>query len=259
MAAARDYYDVLEVPKTAGHDEIRRSFRRLARAHHPDVSDTPEAEERFRELLDAYRTLSRPATKRMYDLFGYSGRGGDAAAAIDELARWLGSRRRPAEPEVVGEVALRFAEAARGGVRTVQVAARWECAACRGRGAARGSAIDRCETCAGSGHLRQSSELGVGRLLQVAACGDCGGTGRRLRRPCALCAGAGEVQGRRAVRVRVPAGVADGERVPVEVGGREAVVAVRVVPLPDDSLAVRAVAVAGLAGGLSFLAYLLMP
>lgn len=255
---ARDFYEVLGVSKTAGREEIRQAFRRLARAHHPDASAEPEADERFRELLDAYRTLSRPASKRLYDLFGYSGGGAEASGTIDELARWLGEWRRPAEPEVGGELVLRSAQAARGGLHSVQVAGRVKCAACGGSGAARRSAIDRCEWCGGTGHLRESSELTAGRLLQVRTCAVCGGSGRLVRKPCALCGGKGVVQGRRFVQVGVPPGVADGELLPVDIDGREAAVAVRVHASPPESRLVRWSALALLAGALSFVAFLFL-
>jgi molecular chaperone DnaJ len=256
-AMARDYYDVLGVSRTAGREEIRRAFRKLARAHHPDVSGEPEADERFRELLDAYRTLSRPATKRMYDLIGHSGRRADTDAAVERLTRWLGARRRPAEPELVGEVALTFAEAAAGGLRTVHVPGRWKCAECAGSGAAQGSAIDRCEWCSGTGRLRESSELTTGRLLQVTTCAVCSGSGRRVRRPCSLCQGEGAVQGHRSVEVRVPPGAADGARLPIEIDGREAAVAVRVHAPPAESPLVRWSAVGLLVAALAFLGFLL--
>ena len=154
-ATARNLYDVLGVSMTADRDQIRTAFRRLAREHHPDLSPVPEADERFREVLAAYRTLSRPTTRRIYDMFGHHGLSSDA---VEELARWLTVRRRPAEPEVVGEVVLDFSEAARGGSFGVEVETTWTCAGCAGGGAELGSAIERCESCGGSGRLRALDE-----------------------------------------------------------------------------------------------------
>jgi molecular chaperone DnaJ len=254
-ATARNLYDVLGVPATADRVEIRAAFRRLARAHHPDVSAVPDAEERFREVVEAYRTLSRPTARRMYDLFGHHGLGADA---VEELARWLGGRRKPAPPEVVGALALGFSEAARGGSHRVAIQAEWKCTGCGGSGAEVGSAIERCESCGGSGRLRRSTNLAGGRLLQVETCPECDGSGRRVRRPCPDCSGEGRVWGSRKLEVEVPAGTADGDTVAVELEGRAALVTVRVGSLPDAPL-VRYAALALLVAALAFLGFLLLP
>jgi molecular chaperone DnaJ len=253
--AARNLYDVLGVPATADREAIRTAFRRLAREHHPDVSESTAAEERFREVVEAYRTLSRPTARRIYDMFGHHGLGSDA---VEELARWLGTRRRPAEPELVAQLVVDFAEAARGGVHSVDVASVWTCSACSGSGAERASVIQRCETCVGSGRLRRSTDVGAGRLLQIERCPACDGSGRLVGTPCADCRGEGEVRGRRAVEVIVPSGAADGDRIAVDLGGREAAVAVRVRSLPDTPL-VRCAAAVLLVTALAFLGYLLLP
>jgi molecular chaperone DnaJ len=252
-APARNLYDVLGVSAAADRDQIRTAFRRLAREHHPDVSAHPEAGTRFREVVEAYRTLSRPAARRLYDLFG---RHGLSADAIEELARWLAVGRRRAEPEVVAEVVLGFAEAARGGTFAVEVETAWTCASCAGGGAEPGSATERCGSCGGSGRLRRSTKLGDGRLLQIESCPECDGSGGRPLRPCAVCCGAGRVRGRRRVEVRVPAGTTDADTLPVELDGREATVTVRVRPLPDSPV-IRYAALTLLAVALAFLGFLL--
>lgn len=254
-AMARNLYDVLGVSTTANREQIRTAFRRLAREHHPDLSPVPEADERFREVVEAYRTLSRPTARRMYDMFGHHGLGSDA---VEELARWLAVRRRPAQPEVVGEVVLGFAEAARGGSFPVEVETTWTCAGCAGGGAEPGSAIERCESCGGSGRLRRSTSLGDGRLLQIERCPECDGSGTRMLRPCPLCRGERRLRGRRRVEVRVPAGTADGDTIPIELEDREAVVAVGVRALPDTPL-IRYAAVAMLVAAIAFLGFLLLP
>lgn len=252
---ARNLYDVLGVSTTADRDELRTAFRRLARVHHPDVSEAPEADERFREVVEAYRTLSRPTARRMYDMFGHHGLGSDA---VEELARWLGARRTRTESEVVGEVVLGFADAARGGEHSVEVTTTWTCTGCGGGGAEFGSAIERCESCGGSGRLRRSTSLGNGRLLQIESCPECDGSGRRVLRPCVLCRGEGRVRARRSVAVVVPAGTADGDTIPVELDGRASAVAVSVRSVPDTPL-VRYAALALLVAALAFLGFLLLP
>jgi molecular chaperone DnaJ len=254
---ARNLYDVLGVAASADREELRSAFRRLAREHHPDISAAPQADERFREVVEAYRTLSRPTARRMYDLFGHHGLGSEA---VEELARWLGARRRPSEPDIVAEVVVDFTEAARGGLQTVEVDSAWTCGGCGGSGAERGSAIERCETCIGSGRLRRSTSLGSGRLLQIETCPACEGSGRRVTRPCPKCSGAGEVNGPRPFDVRIPPGTADGDRIELELDGRDAAaaVAVRVRSLPDAPI-VRYLAFALLVAALAFLGFLLLP
>lgn len=254
-ATAPNLYDVLGVSTTADRDEIRSAFRRLARAHHPDVSSAPKAEAQFREVVDAYRTLSRPTARRMYDMFGHHGLGADA---VEELARWLGARRRRPPPQVVGTISLGFVEAARGGVHPVDVEATWTCQACAGRGATAGSAIERCESCGGSGRLRRSTELRDGRLLQIDSCPECDGSGRLVLRPCELCAGDGRVLERRAIDVDVPAGTADGDTLSVALADSQGLVQVRVGSLPDSPF-VRYAAMALLVAALAFLGFLLLP
>jgi molecular chaperone DnaJ len=254
-ATAGNLYDVLGVSSSAGRDEIRTAFRRLAREHHPDLSRAPGSDERFREVVEAYRTLSRPTSRRMYDLFGHHGLGSDA---IEELARWLGARRRPAEPEVVGELVLGFADAARGGRFSVEVEAAWTCGACGGGGAELGSAIERCESCGGSGRLRRSTRLGDGRLLQIETCPECEGAGRRILRPCGPCGGEGRAQGRRRLELDVPAGTADGDTIPVQLEHATAAVAVSVRSVPDTPV-VRYAALALLMTAFAFLGFLLLP
>jgi DnaJ-class molecular chaperone len=131
----------------------------------------------------------------------------------------------------------------------------WTCA---GSGAERGSAIECCETCVGSGRLRRSTNLGSGRLLQIERCPVCAGTGRHVDRPCTPCCGAGRVTGRRAVEVRVPPGASDGDSVAVELEDRDARVTLRVRALPDMPL-VRYAAAALLVAALAFLGFLLLP
>lgn len=252
---ARNLYDVLGVSTTADREQIRAAFRRLAREHHPDVSSAPDAGDRFREVVEAYRTLSRPTSRRMYDLFGRHGLGADA---VEELARWLAARRRPAQPEVVGRLLLGFGEAARGGVFTVRADASWTCSSCGGGGADPGSAIKRCESCGGGGRLRRSTKLGDGRLLQVESCPECDGSGRRILAPCGACGGAGRVRAPRPVEVEVPAGTADGDVLTITLDGEERAVEVSVRALPD-ARAVRFAAVALLVAALAFLGFLLLP
>jgi molecular chaperone DnaJ len=232
--AATDYYEVLGVARGADAAEIKRAFRARARHLHPDVSSDPDAEERFRELADAYAALSKPASRLLYDRFGYRGRGARERA-----------RRRPANA-TVGEVELGFYEAARGGRRSVPYTARATCAFCEN---------EACATCDGRGTLRESLDDGDIRVLQLVTCADCGGSGRAAG-ACEYCDGTGEVKVAGQAEITIPAGVEDGARIRVGRDGEEVVV--RVKPQPRDPAALRFAAALGLVAALGFLAFLLL-
>ena len=230
-----DYYEVLGVPRGADATELKRAFRARARELHPDVSSDADAEERFRELADAYAALSKPASRLLYDRFGYRGRGA-----------WAGERRRErSRTAVAGEVELGFYEAARGGRRQVPYTARGVCAFC----------ASPCSSCGGRGTRRLSLDDGDVRVLQLASCEDCGGTGRASA-DCDYCGGSGEVKVQGEAEITIPAGVEDGATVPVGKDGEHVVV--RVKPQPRDPAILRVTAALGLVAALGFLAFLLL-
>lgn len=252
-AALRDYYDVLGVARDADDETLKRAFRRHARALHPDVSADPAAAAKFGELSEAYGVLSKESTRRLYDHFGYRGRGNGwftpegAQAAGDFLHR----RARP-----VAEVLVDELEAERGVRRRL----RWQrverCAACAGEGGAPGAVSRACPGCNGSGRRRSETSLPDGeRLIQLEDCGECRGRGRLLSEPCRSCGGVGRRTSEEAGEVLVPAGAADGDRLQVQ--GLPRFVTVRVLAAPRDQPLVRLVAVAGLVVALVFLALLL--
>jgi molecular chaperone DnaJ len=229
-----DYYEVLGVARGADAAEIKRAFRARARELHPDVSSDPDAEERFRELADAYAALSKPAGRLLYDRFGYRVRGA-----------WTGSRQRTSDVEL-GEVELGFYEAARGGRRTVRYATRVDCPACD---------TGPCVTCDGRGTTRESVDEGDVRVLQLVTCVVCGGTGRAAV-SCDRCYGSGRLEEQREAEVTIPSGVENGARVPVGAGGEHVVV--RVKPQPRDPAALRVAAALGLVAAVAFLLFLLL-
>ena len=226
----RDCYAVLGVPKSANREAIRRAFRRLARKLHPDVSELPDAEERFRELSVAYSVLSNPRARSLYDRFGYRGRGNG-----------FGSRRSASSGPILAEVELDTFDAARGTRREVRYTRREHCVACSGERVAAGAQTGRCETCGGTGRLRVSSGLGVAHWLQVEDCPDCGGE-RAPSKHCPECEGAGSVTEERVVNVRIPPGVEDGTRLRIIGEPQDEHLLVRVRPLPEDSRLVRTIA-----------------
>jgi molecular chaperone DnaJ len=238
----RDYYEVLGVPQTADDEQIRRAFRRLARDLHPDVSESPKADERFREVSAAYNVLSRPRSRFLYDHFGYRGRG-DGFENGDF-----------GPPRVLAEVELEGYEAARGVRREVQVGREEPCDDCGGSGAAPGTEVRICARCLGKGTVRMSSGLGVGRWLKVDPCESCGGDGR-FKTPCPRCAGLGEIRSERTIKVRIPPGVDDGTSLRVAGEPDNAYLVIRLKPGPRDSRLAQVAAAVLLVCALGLLVY----
>src|SRR3954465_1883685 len=162
----RDYYEILGIERSAGGTEIKKAFRALARTLHPDVSDEPDAEERFREVVEAYEVLSKPETRELYDRYGHAGlRGGgftptsfdlgslsDLFAAFfgDDLFGVSGRPRRSRGADVGAQIEIDLAEAATGTRRQVPFPVRVPCATCEGSGAEPGTAPSTCPTCSGA-------------------------------------------------------------------------------------------------------------
>ena len=228
--ARRDYYEVLGVARTAAEKEIKSAFRRLARELHPDVSDHPESQERFREAAEAYEVLSRRETRELYDRYGHEGlrTGGfrptdfdfaDIGSLFsfffgdDIFARMgTGGRRAARGADVLAEVEIELEEAARGASVSVPFPVSVGCSACRGSGAAPGSAPERCRTCEGSGRLQAVSSSVFGQFIRTQTCFDCGGSGEVIPEPCPVCGGTGRVSEKRTLNVQIPPGIHDGQR-----------------------------------------------
>lgn len=245
MRANQDYYEVLGLSRTADEEEIRHAFRSLARELHPDVSDEPEAEERFREVTAAYSVLSKPSARFLYDRFGYRGLGNGG------FGRRGGTR-------VLAEVEIEPYEADRGTRREVRFVTEDDCEVCGGTGAAPGTEVRECETCGGKGRLRVSSGLGMGRWLQIQRCVDCAGLGRIYEQACPECRGVGRVTHRRLVKVRIPPGVEDGTRLRVMGEAQDDHLVVRIGPGPTDSRLIRWAAVVLLLVAIGLLAYFIL-
>jgi molecular chaperone DnaJ len=241
----RDYYEVLGVPRTADDEQISRAFRRLARDLHPDVSESPDAEERFREVSAAYSALSKPRSRFLYDQFGYRSRG--TGFENGSPADW---------PSVLGEVELEQYEAVRGVRREVRIVDAGVCTTCEGSGGAPGTEVRICEECLGKGTVRVSSGLRVGRWLQVEPCPECGGDGR-FQTPCRDCRGLGELTTERTIKVRIPPGVDDGTSLRVAGEPENAYLIVHVKPGPRDSRLVQVAAAALLMSAVALLVYFL--
>jgi molecular chaperone DnaJ len=228
--AKRDYYKVLDVPKTATEAEIKKAYRRLAMKYHPDRNPNDrEAEESFKEAKEACEVLTDASKRAAYDQYGHAGleaaargggRGGFGADAFSDIfgdvfGDIFGGGRRGGRSQVFRgadlryELELELPQAVFGHQVEIDVSSLTECEVCKGSGAAKGSNPSTCETCGGAGQVRVSQ--GFFQLQQT--CPRCRGSGTVVRNPCDNCLGQGRVRRARRLSIKVPAGVDSGDRV----------------------------------------------
>jgi molecular chaperone DnaJ len=234
----RDYYEVLGVPRDADDEAIRHAYYALARDAHPDVADSPDAEELFRELAEAYSVLSKREARLLYDRYGYRGRGNQG---FDEALWEARPAQVPRGENIHIDVEVRSFEAEEGTRRVVIYAAVARCQACMGRGSV-GVPDPECEYCGGSGRKRTVSHLDVAELLQIEPCSAC------VAEVCGHCDGTGTVMAERRLRLLIPPGVEEGMQLRVSGDGNDAgagsipgdlLVHVHVLPAPRDPRVVR--------------------
>src|SRR6185503_10222077 len=198
MAGTRiDYYELLGVPRTATADEIRSAYRRLARQHHPDTSQTSDGGERFKQITEAYEVLSDAERRQRYDMFG-NGQGLGDFGIGDLFETFFGSEFRRREPrgpmrgaDLRMEIEIELIDAVKGGARTIRVPRLETCERCEGSGAEPGSKISTCGTCNGRGEVRQVQQSVFGRFVNVSTCPRCGGSGKTVDALCTRCRGEG--------------------------------------------------------------------
>ncbi len=235
MAAnKRDYYEVLGVSRNASDDDVKKSFRRLAKQYHPDANKEQGAEARFIEINEAYEVLSDPQKRATYDRYGHASVGGGVGAgagfndfgsfsSINDLfetffAGTAGTQRRSGSQrgaDLRYELTISFEDAVFGCQKEIELP-RWEtCSTCRGSGAQPGTSTTRCSACQGSGEIRRVQQSIFGQFVNVTMCERCHGEGRVITTPCEKCRGQGRVRNNRRVVVNIPAGVDDGINVRV--------------------------------------------
>ncbi len=227
-AAPRDPYEVLGVPRDADEQQVKKSFRALARELHPDVNGhDPAAEAKFKEAAEAYEILSDPERRAIYDRYGHEGlrTGGmrpnfEGFGSLSDLfsaffgAGFAGAGGGPMQGDdaIVG-VEVTLSEAFTGVSREVSFEAVDRCATCGGDGAEPGTELRSCERCGGTGTLQAVANSPFGQVMQTVACDSCAGRGRIPESPCEACDGQGRVVGHRELEVEVPAGIDDGQRI----------------------------------------------
>jgi molecular chaperone DnaJ len=226
----RDYYDVLGVAREATETDLKKAYRKLALEFHPDRNNGDRnAEERFKEITEAYEVLRDPDKRARYDRYGPAGLGGggagdyhfDLSEALSVFMRDFGGmggldalfgggqarRQRGRGQDVQIVMRLTLAEVAKGVSRKVKLKTIDTCQKCKGKGTADGTAPERCGMCNGSGEVRRATQSFFGQFLSVTACPNCGGEGTVIKKPCSDCRGEGRVRVEKTIEVEIPAGV----------------------------------------------------
>ncbi len=224
----RDYYEVLDVPRDASTDDVKKAYRRLARQYHPDVNRESGAEERFKEINEAYEVLTDGDKRAAYDRFGHAGVNGNAGGGnpfggfdfTDIFDTFFGGARgaQSANAPLRGAdtratMTLAFAEAVFGVEKEIQVVRQDTCPSCDGTRTEGGREPEACPKCGGTGQLRRMQNTILGQFMTTTTCDRCGGEGVLISDPCHTCHGEGRVRVTRSLTVTIPAGVDDGMQI----------------------------------------------
>lgn len=249
MAEKRDYYEVLGVNKNATDEELKKAYRKLAKKYHPDANpnNRKEAEEKFKELNEAYETLSNPQKRKMYDQFGFNGpqgfggqggagQGGyysystngfdgfDGFSGFGDINDIFGSifggfgssRRKNRTGPVRGrdinhDIEITFEESFLGARKEFYINRNEKCSTCNGTGAKPGTSPITCPNCHGTGQVTQVQNTILGQMQTTRTCSECHGTGQIIKEPCTTCRGKGTIRKQAKVTINIPAGIAEGE------------------------------------------------
>ncbi|MBT2643729.1 molecular chaperone DnaJ [Bacillus sp. ISL-41] len=229
----RDYYEVLGVSNSASKDEIKKAYRKLSKQFHPDINKEPGADEKFKEVKEAYEVLSDDQKRAHYDQFGHVdpnqgfGGGGDFGGGFggfeDIFNSFFGGgggrRRDPNAPRQGADLqytmTLKFEEAVFGKETDIEIPREEECDTCDGTGAKPGTKVDTCKHCHGSGQISVEQNTPFGRIVNRRVCHYCNGTGKEIKEKCSTCSGTGKVTRRNKIHVKIPAGVDDGQQLRV--------------------------------------------
>ncbi len=247
--AKKDYYEVLGVNKSATDEELKKAYRKLAKKYHPDANpdNKKEAEAKFKEINEAYETLSNPQKRRMYDQFGpdgpqgfgggaggpfgggyysYSSSGFDGFSDFGDLgdifSSFFGGGGRTSRQQTKGpkkgadlnlNLEITFEEAFLGVEKEIVITRPETCDICHGTGAKPGTTVTKCPTCNGTGTVRQVQNTILGQMQTTRTCTACHGTGEIIKEPCDYCKGKGTVRKQPRIKVKIPAGIDDNQTV----------------------------------------------
>ena len=234
--AAKDYYTILGMPRTASAEDIKKAYRKLAHEHHPDKKHGNEA--KFKEVNEAYQVLSDPKKRSQYDNFGFAyneggfdpgqtggynftqedifnmfggmrgGQGGGAEDIFEMFSEMFGGYRQPRsdEPRKGEDLYLEVTLGKKdlGTTRTIEYDIQDKCTECKGEGVAPGYKIVNCQTCKGTGQVRQTSRSGFGVFSQISLCPTCKGQGRMPEKECSVCRGSGRSKSRQSLEIHIP-------------------------------------------------------
>ncbi len=239
MAEKRDYYEVLGVDKTADEKTIKKAYRKLARKYHPDVCDEEGAEEKFKEVSEAYAVLSDDEKRQRYDQYGHAGMDGFTAedfyqnVNFDDIFQGFdignifemfgfggGNRSRGrAGPQrgsdIYTEVPITLEEAFTGCDKEIKITRSEICPTCNGSKSKPGVEPETCKTCGGTGQIKEVSNTFLGQMVNVRPCRECGGTGKIITDPCPDCHGKGSKRKSKTIKIEIPEGVDEGNHLRV--------------------------------------------